>query len=281
MHRLMSTCRHNGRRLLALIAVLSLTALLAAACSSDGNSDGSDNGATATPTATPGATQTPGDGQTPPDGDGTPTPTETPDDGGSDSDSLSSELQSLASEWADKTARVTYEFSSQGQGEDFTGEMTLYWRSPEWRMDMLTADGEVIMIAAEDKTLICSEGACLAVPNIGSAGVGAPPFLGTVTDPDAFSASISNTVTGVDVDSFQETIAGESADCFSVSGSFEGESGDAEWCFSDDGIMLRFAGAFEEAGEEGEFRLEATAVSREVTDGDFEPPYPVTEFNLP
>ena len=83
---------------------------------------------------------------------------------------------------------------------------------------------------------------------------------------------------GVEIDTFQETIAGESADCFSVSGSFEGESGDAEWCFTDDGILLRFAGTF---ADEGEFRLDATAVSRDVSDADFEPPYPVTEFNLP
>jgi hypothetical protein len=277
--------RSSGRWLIALLAVFSLTMLLAAACGGSGDSDGSDNGATATPTATqtPGdQTATPAATQTPSDGDETPTPTDTPDDDGTDSDDLSQELQDLASKWTDQTAKVSYDFSSEGAGEDFSGTMTLYWRFPDWRLDMSGSDlGDVTMIATEDSTAVCTEGTCLAIANSDSAIVPVPPFVGDFTDPDVLTSSIAGSVLGVEIDSFQETIAGESADCFSASGSVEGESGSTEWCFTDDGILLRSFSTFEEDGETGEFRLEATTVSRDVSDADFEPPYPVTEFNLP
>ena len=143
-----NTRRSNGRWLLPLIAIFSLTALLAAACGGDDSDGGS------APTQTPGIGQTPaGDQtatptatQTPSDDDETPTPAVTPD-GDSTSDGLSQELQALASGWANRTAKVTYELSSQGQGEDFTSEMTLYWRFPDWRVDISSTDtGDVTMI---------------------------------------------------------------------------------------------------------------------------------------
>ncbi len=148
-------------------------------------------------------------------------------------------------------------------------------------MDISGTDtGDLTMIVTEETTAVCSAGTCFAIAGPDSANA-LPPFLGDFIDPAALTDSITGSITGMEINSFQETIAGESANCFSVSGSFEGESGDAEWCFTDDGILLRFAATFEEDGEEGEFRLEATAVSRDVSDADFEPPYPVTEFNLP
>ena len=125
----------------------------------------------------------------------------------------------------------------------------------------------------------------MAIENINSADTLAPPFLDEFINPDALTASITDSiddVMGFEFDTFQETIAGESADCFSMSGSFEGESGQAEWCFTDDGILLRIAASMlAEDGEVGEFRLDATAVSRDVSDADFEPPYPVTDLTLP
>jgi hypothetical protein len=55
----------------------------------------------------------------------------------------------------------------------------------------------------------------------------------------------------------------------------EGQSGSAEYCFNDDGLLLRLDG-----GSEGgaNFTLEATSVEGSVADADLELPYDVLDI---
>ncbi len=81
------------------------------------------------------------------------------------------------------------------------------------------------------------------------------------------------------VDSSQRTIAGVDATCFTVSSALVG-LGEGEICFSDDGLLLFLRS--ETNGDTSVF--EATSVSTDVTDADFEPPYEIFElpdFDLP
>ncbi len=81
------------------------------------------------------------------------------------------------------------------------------------------------------------------------------------------------------VDSSQRTIAGVDATCFTVSSALAG-LGEGEVCFSDDGLLLYLSS--ETNGDSSTF--EATSVSTDVTDADFEPPYEIFElpdFDLP
>ncbi len=55
--------------------------------------------------------------------------------------------------------------------------------------------------------------------------------------------------------------------------------GEFQWCFTRDGILLLFS--LEASGPEGpegmDVRMEATSVSRDVSDAAFEPPSPVVD----
>ena len=248
-----------------LLAVALLFALLAAVACGDGDEDAGE---------TPAAAETPEAGETP-----------AADDGDEDEDGDGAglqELEALAAEWANSSAKVSYDFSSSFDSEVDSGSMTLYWRPPDWRVDISSTDGaDVTMIAADDTTYLCSEGSCLAIESTESPMVPPFPFLGSFTEAGALSTSIAEAALGVDIDHSQENIAGESASCFSVSGSVAGGAGDVEWCFTDDGILLRFASTSEDEIGAGDFTLEATEVSRDLSDSDFEPPFPVEEFEIP
>lgn len=78
-----------------------------------------------------------------------------------------------------------------------------------------------------------------------------------------------------DVDTSQRSIAGIDAACFTASGALTdlGE-GEGEVCFSDEGLLLYLSGEADGASSV----FEATSVSTDVTDEDFEPPYEVIEL---
>ncbi len=194
-------------------------------------------------------------------------------DGGATGD-VSEELQSLAGEWGKKSVKVAYDFTTTTAGQSSTGAMTLYWKPPDsWRMDFDSEGTTGILISSGGKSYLCSEsdggGQCLESP----AGQAAPfPFLSAFTDPGALQDLVGEAITGVDVERSERTIAGQAARCFSISGAAAG--GSAEYCFSEDGIMLLLR-----SGASGsEFVLEATSVEGEVTEADLQPPYPIMEI---
>ncbi|MBI2914032.1 MAG: hypothetical protein HYY03_08940 [Chloroflexi bacterium] len=226
-----------------LIALgVSLAALLLAACGGGGDNDKS-----------PGATS--------PDG-GSPAATATP------MVSPGVELDLLSRAWAKKTAKVTYDFTS---GSD-SGTMTLYWRPPDWRMDLSSSDsGDVSMIVAGGASYLCSENSCLSIAGPEAPQVPPLPFLGSFTEPDALSQSIAEDVAGAEIKRSTQSIAGQPTGCYEASS----QGNNLQWCFTIDSVLMRFVGSSGAAGA-GDFRLEATDLIRQLSDADFQPPFPVT-----
>ncbi len=234
-----------------LIAALTALALTAAAC---GGSDDDDSGDGANgDDATASASVDGGD-----DGDeATATPDETED--------ATSVFRGLAEEYGQIAAKVTYESTSGGT----TTTMTIYSKSPNSRIDTVDGDGNVTtIITTRDTSYLCSANQCIETEATGS-------FAGLLTGLFDANAIVDAAANVAGLDTFDEEIAGEDASCFSTSGSFlAGQgAGEATWCFASDGLLLR--GSFSAAGAESS--IEATEVSRDVTDADFEPPFDVID----
>jgi hypothetical protein len=213
----------------------------------------------------PTATSEPSDGE----------PTEPSDGAGGDGDAAS-ELQDLAGRALDQELKITYQFAGGG----LDGTMTLAWLPPNsWRVDLASADGDFTLINAGEGSFFCTsdggEGTCLSIPGGGDALD--VPFLGFLTNPDELSSFVVGSFAGVDVERSSDSIAGEDVTCYSVAGEVEGEEGSGTFCFNDDGVMLRM----QASSPEGDFTLEATDFSSDVSEADFEPPYPVQDLAVP
>jgi hypothetical protein len=120
---------------------------------------------------------------------------------------------------------------------------------------------------------ICASDVCQSFP---SADALAPPvpFFGLFQDPNAFESTFASSIAGVNLETRDETIAGQSARCFSASGSAGADFGEGEWCWSTEGgLMLRVRAT--SAGST--YEIEATGVE-DVSEGDLDPPYPTQEI---
>lgn len=245
---------------LCLTAATLLAGALLFACGGGGGDDDGDRDGTE-----PTATEEVVDGEaTPGDGD---------DEGGD----ASQELSELAGRFAEQEVKISYDLSSTVDGETQEGSFTFYWKPPDaWRMDFNIAGSEGSLITTGETSYLCSseggEGQCLESP----AGLQIPlPFLEFFTDPDSLGDIIDTELAGLDVDRSDREIAGRDATCFTASGEVEGESGEVEYCFSDDGVLLLLRSSGETSGE---FSLEATSVETSVSDADLEPPYDILEI---
>ena len=245
-------------RLWLIIGAL-LAGALFVACG--GDDDGDDTGDGEEPTAT---TSVEG-GETPSDGDG--------GDGGGD---IETELGDLASQFASKPLKASYNYSSSAGGQTTDGALTLYTKPPDsWRLDFSSADsGDTIFIKNADGSFICSEDQCIASP----AGSTIPfPFFGFLNDPGSFADTVTGTFAGVDVDRSDVTIAGQDGKCYAVTSTVTGAEATTEYCFTEDGLLLR---ARVSAGG-AEFSIEATSVDTTVADADLELPYDLLEIPVP
>jgi len=244
-------------RWLLVLAFVVISSLLAWACGGGGEEKPS--GPTA-PAATSPAGETPEAGETP-------TLEKTPEaaEGGG-------EFSGLAEEFGKSTFKVTYELSGAGAGVT-EGSMTWYKKGDNLRMDMSGEfEGEqtsAIFIMRSDKSYFCTNAAgmgeggfCFETPGTEGEGIGqiATELENTLADPNVDIVSTST-----------RKIAGEDAKCYTVqSPDIEGES---EVCMSGEGVPLYSKSTV----EGGEVIMEATDFSRDVSDGDFEPPYPISE----
>ena len=217
------------------------------------------------------------------DGNGQPTAEETsgPDadatepEGNGDGGDAASQLEDLAGKFATNDVKITYDFSTSSAGTTTEGSMTLYWKPPDAsRVDFSTEDsGDVTFITQGDTSYICSseEGGGTCIESPGAAGLPLP-FLSFLTDPEGLSGLVGQNALGADLDESSETIAGQDATCFS--GSSDAAGADFEYCFSEDGVLLRIS----TGGSGDDFTLEATSVEGSVSDSDVAPPYPVTDI---
>lgn len=248
-----------------LAALIVATLTLAAACGGDDSDDGDDAGdGNGEPTATE-----PADG-----GNGT----DDGDNGDGDGDGGASidELRDIAEDYGTFTGRATYDFTTETDGIDFSGTMTIYSDGERSRYEYEVPDGGMIVgITTPDATYSCTSfgGQGFCFEGEGQDAEGSIPFVEDFADPD----EIDDTIGGfgdVDVDTSSEEIAGRSADCYSLSGNVEGEDIDARYCFGDDGILL--LSTWESQGNT--FEMRATEVSTDVSDADFEPPYDIFDL---
>ena len=233
-----------------LIVVALLAAGFVVACGGDSDDNGEPD--SDEPTA-----------EQPVDGDG--------DDDGDDGD-VSGDLRAFADRFGIPEVTIEYKLTASGGDDDFEGTMTLYLKPPDaWRMDLANPDGDIALINDGSTTYLCAseggEGQCFESPIDDALPI---PFLNIFTDPGGFDDLIGTSLGAVDVSQSSREIAGQDATCFEVSGEFDGDSGEAEYCFRDDGVLLLLRAS--------NSSLEATSVSDSVSDEDFEPIYDVLDL---
>jgi hypothetical protein len=205
-------------------------------------------------------------------------PTKAPEGGGGEADL--SDLKDVAGNLESATFRVTLKFSGDGAADLGEGEMTWYQKPPNTRFDISArSEGEefsFVMINTPDASYMCTsfpgaDGSCFK----GETEDASNPFAG-FTD---IVEGIDEEITAGDVTVRTRTerkIAGVDAVCWEV----ESPEGSGTFCASESGIPL----LIEITAPDGNFTLEATDVSTDVSDSDFEPPYEVTEggpFGIP
>ena len=244
-----------GRPLVGLVIIVSAVLLAAAACG--GDSSGTEGAATPSSVASP---------------EGTP--------GASQMDAkLSQKLKDLSAEWAKAGVKVTYDIASLSGTETTKSTMTLYWDPPKVRADISSDVGGTVtqasVISTPDKIYDCTqEGGdqCLAYPPVENA-TDVLPFLNEF-DAGGVEATLSASAGSLKIESSDEKVGNQDANCVSAEGSLGGQEGLGKWCFASSGLLV-FESTSDPAGT-SQFTLQATDVS-EVSDSDFNPPYPVTE----
>ncbi len=178
------------------------------------------------------------------------------------------------------TARVTYDVTSEADGETFEVEWVVVRRPPDSRVEFSSTGGaeatRVIIISASGNTYLCTsaggEEICLITGTEAVEGQTVP--LSALFDlPQQIAEDVSAVVI---VDRSEREIAGLDATCFEVDSELAG-LGKGEVCFSDEGLLLFLEGEVDGASS----TFEATSVSTDVTDADFEPPYEVQAFEPP
>ncbi|MPZ24333.1 MAG: hypothetical protein GEU28_12540 [Dehalococcoidia bacterium] len=265
-------------RLLLPVALLLSLALLAAACGDDDDDSDADDEETVEEEATEAEeeeteTATEEEATEEEEPESTPSEETTAEEGGGASGDTA-EFEEILGNLDD--FRAAYQL----EGAGFTGSATLYQSGGNFRMDFEGDDLTGTLIVTDTDSYICSddvggeggEGFCLAFPGgeeLGDTGV---PFSQIFSDilagTDEAGVSLS--------DAEDREVAGEEASCFNVSSTEDGLESETLVCLSSDGIPLLIEGT-----TEGEiYSMEATSVSDDVSDADFEPPYPVQELDL-
>ncbi len=208
------------------------------------------------------------------------------------------ELATVSATWADNHSTIEYAFTSEVR-PNFTELGTIIaYRSPqELRLDITVssvgslfgdedcdchlARGEMeatTLIFKTDEAFLCTgdgEGECLAI-DTPTDEAETLPFLHALITPGALSRSVAEATASADIGRTQEQIADEEVNCYTVGGSTTEETNGTQWCFGMDGILLRLSGAYSDIPGAGPFQLEAITVSHEVSDTDFQLPYPLT-----
>jgi hypothetical protein len=249
----------KSRWLLVLLSMLAALTLILSACGGDDDDDdGGDDGGEPTVTEA-----TDGDNDS---GD------DSGDDGG-DGDSLS-ELEKLAGSGEDVPGVVTYQIKSEGQADST-------WKvyssgDGKSRIDFESEDGVFVTITTPEASYTCTESAGTGMCFEGEGGEGSNPFAGLFGQYGS-ADSVTNFLDaygGTDADTSTEEIAGVDAACYSVSGDLTSDEGTAKWCYSDNGLLLLSSYDY----SSGDFEMKAIEYSEDVSDGDFEPPYDITDI---
>jgi hypothetical protein len=184
----------------------------------------------------------------------------------------SSDLSALAAEYGNFTGVVKYETS--GFGDSLTA-MKIYKDKARSRVDYEGSDGSGSFITNADGSFACAENQCIKYP----AGQGLDPTAAFTTfiSAETIEKSYGDIPEGVDVKKSSRQIAGTDATCYTYSGDIDKtEAGDesGEICFAQSGLLLRL----EFSGASGGGTFNAVQASQDVSEADFEPPFPITEI---
>ena len=249
-----------GKKVLFLLTALALLVALLAACRSDsGGGKPPVTAETPTPGETAASDETAASGQTPANGD-----------------SGLRDLADLASQAvAGVTAKVTYAYTTESNGQTTEQEWVMVQRPPDSRFEIHSTDGiqetRTIVIVTPDKSYTCISASgtesCLESTGDGTQALKAA-FAPLFYAPQTIVGGTRDI--GL-VDESAREIGGLHAKCFAVDAVALG--GASEFCFSDGGILLFLKGEVDGSS----FTFEAKSASTDVTDADFEPPYDITE----
>ncbi len=252
----------RARWLIVLLTTVALIALLlaAAACGDDDDDDDTGDGGDAT------ATESADNGN----GGNGGNETTSAEDGSE----ASSDLSALAADYEDFTGVIKYQ--TTGFGDDSFTSMKIYKGEDSSRVDFEGSGSTGTVITTPDAFYYCSEGTCIKYSS-GDTSIDPTAGLTAFLSADNINSQFSDLPDGVDVEKSDEEIAGVDATCYTYSGDVDDtESGDesGKICFSDSGLLLKLD--FDSASGGGSFV--AVEASDSVDDGDFDPPFPVTEL---
>lgn len=174
----------------------------------------------------------------------------------------SASFADLFGQLEDATYRAEYDVAGAGLSGS---TMVWYRKDGKLRFDMTSAQGSFIIIDNGTSSVTCTSaggsGTCFAG---GAPGGFEPPGIDAVEDFETNAANYQ--VEPID----DRTIAGIRGECFK----YTSASGTGTTCIGPDGQLLLM-----EATQAGQtFSLTATKVDEDVSDSDFEPPYPITEL---
>jgi hypothetical protein len=237
---------------LVLLSLIVASSMLAWACGGGGDNKSPTQTSPAGPTAAAGETPQPG---------------ATPQASGG-------QFSGLSDKFAQANFKATFDVKSTGgtQG-DFAGTMIMYKKGDLLREDFESTSGgqttTATYITTPDKSYVCSPGTqagesdtCYSAPTQPGEGAGQ-----IVADLETLLNGASLQV----VSTSSRNIAGEDANCYTIRSS--DLEGDADICLSKEAVPLYT----KSTAQGSESTLEATAFSRDVSDSDFQPPYPVTD----
>lgn len=255
-----------------LAATLLAVSLFAVACSGDDDDDGGDA------TATTGSDDTTAEAtgttaEIPTDDDDASPSAEATSDGDDNGDDDGDPLEDLRGALEDqRTARVEYTFEAGGSSGTIIQTQMPGFQKIELADANADGEGTVILIQTADAQYICTEtpgeeGACLESP-AGSESIFGDIFL---FDAGSTLEELVNDDT-VDIEEVDgRAIAGYDAKCYIVTE----DTGEGEICISEDeGVVVLMDGTFE--GEQT--KIELVSLSDDVSESDFEPPFPVTSL---
>jgi hypothetical protein len=260
------------RRMALMIAGVLAVAAFAAACGGDGDDDdaGGDGEPVATATTAAGDD---GDGGGD-DGEGEDGGTDNGGDGGSGSND---DFIDAAENFQESSFKAEFDVSDPGQVG--LSDFTMYKDGPDrLRIDVTsTQQGETfaaILITTADGTNFCLReagafGAILGIDEGEGVCLTNDPTRGALGSVADFEGTIESLRNDANLEVTTDEIAGKDAFCATVAAATPDATEESDVCLSPDGELLRV--------ESGGFAIEATAVS-EVSDSDFELPYPERDF---
>lgn len=229
------------RKLTRVAIPLLGAALLFGACAGD---DDGDAGSTATTTSTS-STSTATTAETA----ATEAPGSDDGDGGAFAD--------LTAGFSSASFNVVYQVT--GQGMDGEWHWVQDGDGGRMRLEMSQAGQPLVLITTPEDTLMCMEGSCLSMGALDES----LPDLGDLIE-ESNNAASGGTVEPAG----SREIAGASTECYDFTDD-AGNSGST--CITEDGVPL----FLETQSAEGSVTLEATSYSSDVSDADFEAPFPV------